>query len=75
MYKVDLNISGSVSEVSWNEGDEQVSRLLGLFHSKVLRIFSVARSLASRESVRLFSLKSTVMNLDITGAALGIQSL
>ena len=73
MYESELNISGRVFEVSWIKLEKQVSRSLGIIHSKVLRIISVVRSSAFPERVRIYSVVSTVMNWDIIGAVLGIQ--
>ena len=70
-----MNIGGRVFEVSWIELDKQNVRSLGIIRSKVLRIVSIARSLAFPERVRVYSVVSFVMNWDITGAVLDIQYL
>ena len=75
MYGAELNISGRVFEVSWIEVDKQVSRSIGISHSKAFRIISVARHSAFSEPVRIYSVESIMMNGEITGAVLGIQFL
>ena len=70
-----MNIFRRVFEVSRTESDKQVSRSLGIFHSKLLRIVSVARSLAFLERVRMCSIVSTLMNRDITDAVFFFQNL
>ena len=75
MCEAELNISGRVFEVNWIEVDNEVIRTLGIIHSKVLRIISVASSSAFPERLRIYSVVSTVMNWDVNGAVLGIQYL
>ena len=70
-----MNFSERVFEVSWIEVDEVFSRSLGIFHSKILRIISVARSSAFPKRVRIYSVVCTVTNWDTFGAVLGIQYL
>ena len=75
MYRTELNIGGLVFEVTKTDGDKQVSRSLGSFHSKILRFISVARSSVFPERVRVCSVVGTLMNWDITAAVLCIQYL
>ena len=75
MYKSELNIGGRVFKVNWTEVDKQTTRSPGVVRSKILRILSVARSSAFLERIRIYSVVSTVMKWDITGAVLAMQDM
>ena len=73
MYEIELNFSGHVFEVSWTGDDKQDIRSIGIIHSRVLCIISVAHPSAFPERVRIRSVISSLMNWDSTGAVLSIQ--